>query len=119
MGLYVANERLGDLSVPLGLSTVADAIKRENPNAVVLMIDNEKLNSEECPYLPYLKPATSWSLSTTTKISVGDSTSASSVNETIRKLLEARRQELVGDFDDHLEDASIDWLTQSRLSTAL
>lgn len=38
LGLYVANERIGDLAVPLGLSKVADTIKRENPKAVVLMV---------------------------------------------------------------------------------
>jgi len=29
---------MGDLSVPLGLAKVADAIKKENSNAVVLMV---------------------------------------------------------------------------------
>ena len=38
LGLYVANERIGDSTVPLGLSKVADTIKKENPNAVVLMV---------------------------------------------------------------------------------
>lgn len=38
LGLYVANERIGDLTVPLGLGKVADTLKKENPNAVVLIV---------------------------------------------------------------------------------
>ncbi|GAA5949606.1 hypothetical protein JCM3765_002722 [Sporobolomyces pararoseus] len=114
MGMYVANERIGDLAVPLGLGKVADAIKQENSNAVVLLIDNEKLNSEESPYLPYLNSSSSWSLSPTAKLSLDD-TNPASLNSSIRKHLDAHHQDLVGDFDDHLEDASVDWLTQSSL----
>ncbi|GAA5988580.1 hypothetical protein JCM5350_004462 [Sporobolomyces pararoseus] len=118
MGLYIANERIGDLTVPLGLSKVADTIKKETSNAVVLLIDNEKLNSEESPYLPYLSSSSSWSHSPTVKLSL-DGTSPASLHASIRKHLEAHHQDLVGDFDDHLEDASIDWLTQSKLSSLI
>lgn len=38
LGLYVANERIGDLSVPLGLGKVADMIRQDNPDALVLMV---------------------------------------------------------------------------------
>lgn len=50
MGLYVANERIGDLAVPLGLSKVADTIKKETSNAVVLLVS-----------LSVLSLAVSWS----------------------------------------------------------
>lgn len=71
MGLYVANERLGDLAVPLGLGQAAESIRRENPSALVLVvsshlspsirvsgsdkrsfsqIDNDALNSDASPF---------------------------------------------------------------------
>lgn len=46
-------------------------------------------------------------------------TPSSALTDSIRHHLESDRQNLVGDFDDHLEDASIDWLTNSKLSSHL
>ncbi|GAA5922895.1 ER membrane protein complex subunit 8/9 family protein [Sporobolomyces koalae] len=114
LGLYVANERIGDLDVPLGLAKVADAIKKDQPQALVLMIDNEKLNSPELPFVPYLKTSSSWSASDSTKLSLSES--PASFAASIKSHLGSNQQNLVGDFDDHLEDVSIDWLSNSQLS---
>ncbi|GAA5870363.1 hypothetical protein JCM16303_001976 [Sporobolomyces ruberrimus] len=117
LGLYVANERIGDLSVPPGLGKVADMIRQDNPDALVLTIDNEKLNSEESPYLTYANSSSTWSRSRSTKLSLD--TESSQLNASIQKHLSSSHQNLVGDFDDHLEDGSVDWLTNSALARVL
>ncbi|GAA5908242.1 ER membrane protein complex subunit 8/9 family protein [Sporobolomyces salmoneus] len=119
LGLYIVNSRIGDMSVPLGLGKVADSIERENKNAVVLMIDNEKLNSDQLPFLLCSKHSSRsiWTHSPSASLNLDLDPSA--LNASIRNHLESNRQNLVGDFDDHLEDASIDWLTNSKLSEHL
>ncbi|GAA6058683.1 hypothetical protein JCM10212_003371 [Sporobolomyces blumeae] len=111
IGLYIANERLGDLDVPVGLGKAADAIQRQNEHALIVMIDNVRLNSTTSPFLPYLSSSSTWSHSTSTALSISDPSTLA----TAQSLIEAGRHELVGDFDDHLEDAPVDWLENAQL----
>ncbi|GAA5835369.1 hypothetical protein JCM3766R1_004768 [Sporobolomyces carnicolor] len=107
MGLYVANERLGDLAVPLGLGQAAESIRRENPSALVLVLNLADESTAK----------TTWTPSKMRQVQL--ETPSSALTDSIRHHLESDRQNLVGDFDDHLEDASIDWLTNSKLSSHL
>jgi len=61
---------------------------------------------------PYLHSSSSWSPSSSITLILSDPTSLSS----IRTHLKANRHNLIGDFDDHLEDASVEWLTNSQLA---
>lgn len=38
LGLYVANERLNDLAIPHGAQRIADALRKERPQAFVLVV---------------------------------------------------------------------------------
>ncbi|GAA6013242.1 hypothetical protein JCM11491_006326 [Sporobolomyces phaffii] len=117
LGVYVANERIGDLDVPLALGRVADSIKRNYQHALVLVIDNEKLNSNATPFIPHLNASSSWTPSPKTTLRL-EPEEPHAWSTAVRTALESNRQALVGDFDDHLEDRSVDWLTNSKLSAA-
>ncbi|BGP44868.1 hypothetical protein JCM10450v2_000683 [Rhodotorula kratochvilovae] len=117
LGLYVANSRLGDVSVPHGVQRAADAVRRERSEAVVLVIDNEKLASGEpalVPYLPTSKPPTTWTPSTLSaaKITLSDPSAPAKALAAVR----AGQHKLLGDFDAHLEDATVDWLRNARVA---
>ncbi|GAA6046944.1 hypothetical protein RTBOTA2_000532 [Rhodotorula toruloides] len=110
LGLYVANERLGDQAVPNGVQKMAEAIRKDRPEAVVLVVDNEKLVSNEpalIPYLPPKDPSASWQPTTlsSAQISLADSSAPTKALEQVRR----GRHKLLGDFDDHLEDADKDF----------
>ncbi|KAK4332360.1 Uncharacterized protein family UPF0172 [Rhodotorula toruloides] len=117
LGLYVANERLGDQAVPNGVQKMAEAIRRDRPEAIVLVVDNEKLASNEpalIPYLPPKSPSAAWQPTTlsSARISLADPSAPTKALEQVRQ----GRHKLLGDFDEHLEDVRVDWLRNAAVS---
>ncbi|KWU43628.1 UPF0172-domain-containing protein [Rhodotorula sp. JG-1b] len=115
LGLYVANERLNDQAIPHGAQKVADALRKQRPQAFVLVVDNEKLASPEPALIPYTCSKTgTWTATTlaSAKISPSDSSIPQKAFSAARK---GRYAEL-GDFDDHLSDSSVDWLRNPRVA---
>ncbi|GAA5984072.1 hypothetical protein JCM11641_005590 [Rhodosporidiobolus odoratus] len=116
LGLYVGNERLGDTSVPHGLGRAAEAIRKERPEALVLVIDNERLASGETALIPYLfdAAAASWRSFTlpAAQVSLADARSAVAALDQVK----AKRHVALGDLDEHLENAKVDWLRNAAVT---
>ncbi|SCV68264.1 BQ2448_385 [Microbotryum intermedium] len=116
VGLYLANSRLSDLSIPPTLQLVADKLRSRFSSAVVLVVDNERLDSTtQVPLLAYTYSASSKSyvpLPTSSSLTLSD---PSILSATLARV-EKGDSTLVGDFDDHLADPSVDWLTNSRVT---
>ncbi|GAA6047271.1 hypothetical protein JCM3770_001860 [Rhodotorula araucariae] len=119
LGLYVANARLGDTAVPHGVQRAADAVRRQRSEAIVLVVDNEKLASGEPALIPYLaasKPPTTWTASplSSARIALSDPSAPAKALAAIR----AGKHKLVGDYDAHLEDATVDWLRNAQITVS-
>ncbi|BGP21672.1 uncharacterized conserved protein encodedby sequence overlapping the COX4 gene [Rhodotorula toruloides] len=117
LGLYVANERLGDQAVPHSVQKMVESIRRDRPEAVVLVVDDEKLASSEpalIPYLPPKSPSASWQPTTlsSARISLADPSAPTKALEQVRQ----GRHKLLGDFDEHLEDVGVDWLRNAAVA---
>ncbi|GAA5864513.1 hypothetical protein JCM3774_005151 [Rhodotorula dairenensis] len=115
LGLYVANERLNDLAIPHGAQRIADALHKERPQAFVLVVDNAKLAAPEAALLPYTcSKSGTWSATTLSfaKISLVDS----SIPEKALAVARQGRYADLGDFDDYLSDASVDWLRNPQIA---
>ncbi|KAI5478442.1 hypothetical protein MNV49_005083 [Pseudohyphozyma bogoriensis] len=113
VGLYVANARLDDTSIPSSVISVADMIKKEFPLAVVLVVDNQKLASSESAFIPYLPLKDSWSPTTFTSplFTLADPSSPTKALAQVK----AGKHALLGDFDDHAEDVRVDWLSNAHV----
>jgi len=117
VGYYQACERLDDTSLaPVG-ERVAGRIKGTFENAVAFVIDNRKLGTSECALVPYIaSPSTSnWRQAPSdppafTPGSKFQLESKESPSEAAKYVQEQHLHEVFGDFDDHLEDVTIDWL---------
>ncbi|KAJ7928060.1 hypothetical protein B0H13DRAFT_2248502 [Mycena leptocephala] len=115
VGYYQACERIDDTALaPVG-ERVAGKLKDGFKNAVALVIDGEKLGSGEAALIPYISQGTTWRpySGETTAFSTGSIFQLTSPDLPRRAISLVREQALhqkFGDFDDHLEDVTIDWL---------
>ncbi|BGP12813.1 hypothetical protein JCM10213_008074 [Rhodosporidiobolus nylandii] len=116
LGLYVANERLAHTAVPRGLGKAAEVIRDKQPEALVLVVENEKLASGEPALIPHLFQSTSSSWKPATLSAANVTLSDSSAPSKALDQIKARRHHTLGDFDDHLSDASVDWLRNAGVS---
>ncbi|GAA5857194.1 hypothetical protein JCM8547_009363 [Rhodosporidiobolus lusitaniae] len=115
LGLYVANERLGDQSVPRGVGKAAEAIRAERPELVVLVVDNEKLSptSSEPALIPHTFVSSTWKPTTlsSANITLSDPSSPAKALEQVK----LNRHTFLGDFDEHLADVKVDWLRNASV----
>ncbi|KIK63986.1 hypothetical protein GYMLUDRAFT_221170 [Collybiopsis luxurians FD-317 M1] len=116
VGYYQACERLDDIALaPVG-EKVASKVKQGFEDAVSFVIDGEKIGSDEAALIPYIaqSSSSSWRPSTDPSLfTPGSRFSLSSPDLPSRAVTLVREQQLhrkFGDFDDHLEDVTIDWL---------
>ncbi|KAG2057895.1 Metallo-dependent hydrolase [Suillus hirtellus] len=120
VGYYQASERLDDTALaPVG-ERVAQKIRDQFNDAVAFVIDGDKLGTGDPALLPYLpQPSTSFwrpciaqsPAFTTGSIFLLDK--ADSPMRAISLVRDHHLHEKFGDFDDHLEDVTIDWLRNS------
>ncbi|GAA6001758.1 hypothetical protein JCM10207_002301 [Rhodosporidiobolus poonsookiae] len=114
LGLYVANERLGDTGVPRGVAQAASAIRKERPEALVLVVDNEKLDGSGPAVTPHFpSSSTAWTPSTLSDARLTLSDPA--IPTTALEHVKAGRHAALGDFDEHLEDPTVDWLRNAKV----
>ncbi|KDR82376.1 hypothetical protein GALMADRAFT_237654 [Galerina marginata CBS 339.88] len=117
VGYYQACERVDDTALaPVG-EKVASKIKAGFDDAVAFAIDNQKLGTSQSALVPYLasssmsgwRPAPSdppaFTPGSKFKLSLSDTPS-----EAAKYVQEQNLHFAFGDFDDHLEDVTIDWL---------
>ncbi|KIM35902.1 hypothetical protein M413DRAFT_449526 [Hebeloma cylindrosporum] len=118
VGYYQACERLDDTALaPVG-EKVAGKVKASFPDAVAFVIDNQKLGTMEGALIPYIAqtPTSNWrpvpptefqAFTPGSKFQFSD---PSTPVEAVRLVQEHNLHFAFGDFDDHLEDVTIDWL---------
>ncbi|KAJ7677476.1 hypothetical protein B0H17DRAFT_944892 [Mycena rosella] len=114
VGYYQACERVDDTALaPVG-ERVAGKLKDSFKDAIAFVIDGENLGSGEAALIPYISQGTSWRPSgEANAFSAGSAFQLSSPDLPRRALALVQAQgshQLFGDFDDHLEDVTIDWL---------
>ncbi|GAA6036916.1 hypothetical protein JCM8097_006352 [Rhodosporidiobolus ruineniae] len=114
LGLYVGNERLGDVSVPRSIGKAAEAIRKEKVEAVVLVVDNEKLDKPEAALIPHFfdAPSSSWKPAPSSTLALSDTSAPTKALEQIK----AKKHVALGDFDEHLEDPRVDWLRNAGVA---
>jgi len=117
VGYYQACENLDDRALaPVG-EKVASKIRDGFKDAVAFVIDGERLGSGEAALIPYLPLATSTSWrphsSDVPPFTAGSSFTlalSDSPTQAVALVRDEHRHQKFGDFDDHLEDVTIDWL---------
>ncbi|KAJ6508518.1 hypothetical protein C8R45DRAFT_967702 [Mycena sanguinolenta] len=115
VGYYQACERLSDTALaPVG-ERVAGKLKNGFKDAIALVIDGEKVGSGEPAMIPFISQGAGWRPYTAeaAAFTTGSLFQLSSPDIPRRAIALVRDQELhqkFGDFDDHLEDVTIDWL---------
>ncbi|KAK7457088.1 hypothetical protein VKT23_010389 [Stygiomarasmius scandens] len=115
VGYYQASERLDDTALaPVG-EKVAGKVKEGFSDAVAFVIDGERLGSGHPALIPYISQSSIWRpvAEASVPFSSGSSFQVSSADLPSRAaalVQEQHLQQKFGDFDDHLEDVTIDWL---------
>ncbi|KAI4520334.1 UPF0172-domain-containing protein [Schizophyllum commune Loenen D] len=118
VGYYQACERLDDTNLtPVG-EKVARRIRDSFANAAAFVIDGEQIGTGSAALIPYTfnTSTSSWtrnSSSTVAPFTEGSTYRLTSLDIPLRavKLVrQEQREKKFGDFDDHLEDVTIDWL---------
>ncbi|KAL4073081.1 hypothetical protein V8B97DRAFT_1869328 [Scleroderma yunnanense] len=120
VGYYQASERLDDTALaPVG-ERVAQQIRGQFSDAIAFVIDGDALGSGEValiPYLPQLGSATgAWRPHPFDPAAFTPGSQVTLVNtesplRAVALVKNDRLHHQFGDFDDHLEDVTIDWLT--------
>ncbi|KAF9064339.1 hypothetical protein BDP27DRAFT_1472164 [Rhodocollybia butyracea] len=108
VGYYQACESLDTALVPVG-EKVASKIKEGFGDAVALVIDGDKIGSpDHAALIPYVAqtPSSSWRPFDAGTVKPFTAGSSFSLTSPTFRLLHRK----FGDFDDHLEDVTIDWL---------
>ncbi|KAH7885262.1 hypothetical protein F5I97DRAFT_1937511 [Phlebopus sp. FC_14] len=123
VGYYQACERLDDTALaPVG-ERVAQRIKDQFSDAIAFVIDGDAIGSGEAALIPYLPQpgSSSWRLQVLdplaftpgSQVVLVNSDSPSSAVSLVR---DHYLHQKFGDFDDHLEDVTIDWLRNGACS---
>jgi len=82
--------------------------------SVLLAVSDPAQLARSQPHLPSSKPPASWQPSSlsSAKLSLADPASPTKTLAAVRE----GQHRLVGDFDAHLEDVTVDWLRNARIS---
>jgi hypothetical protein len=130
VGYYHAEPNGEPKLTPVG-QTILGSLVEKYDGAFALVVDSQKLGTGEPAIVPFASSgpkAKSWRPlapipSNGTEVSSSDASFRLTDTSSPRKALDSVRTEglhqFLGDFDDHLEDASIDWLTCSGVSNRL
>ncbi|PBK83966.1 UPF0172-domain-containing protein [Armillaria gallica] len=112
VGYYQASERIDDTALaPVG-EKIASKVKEGFGAAVAFVIDGNKLGTGDAALVPYVSQGSSWRCNPTDFApgSLFQLASADLPARAVKLVKERRLHQKFGDFDDHLEDVTIDWL---------
>ncbi|KAF8133807.1 Metallo-dependent hydrolase [Boletus edulis] len=120
VGYYQACERMDDTALaPVG-ERVAEQIRSQFDHAITFVIDGDALGSGEAALIPYLPQSglMAWRLQAFqppaftpgSRVTLANPESPSVAVALVR---DSHMHQKFGDFDDHLEDVTIDWLRNS------
>ncbi|KAK4054951.1 hypothetical protein OIV83_000875 [Microbotryomycetes sp. JL201] len=115
-GVYVCNELLEDIAPPATIVRLATAVAQQSPKQTTLLtaLDSKRLNSGTSALIAHSVSAlTTSSMKPLDASSIGlePESAASTAFERAR----TGQAKLLGDFDDHLEDATVDWLDNKAI----
>jgi len=117
VGYYQACERIDDTALaPVG-ERVAEQIRSQFSDAIAFVVDGDLLGSGEAALIPYLPQSglTTWRPQTFqppaftpgARVTLANPEAPSVAVSLVR---DTHMHQKFGDFDDHLEDVTIDWL---------
>ncbi|SJL09474.1 uncharacterized protein ARMOST_12852 [Armillaria ostoyae] len=112
VGYYQASERIDDTALaPVG-EKIASKVKEGFGAAVAFVIDGNKLGTGDAALVPYVSQGSSWRCNPADFApgSLFQLDSADLPARAVKLVKERRLHQKFGDFDDHLEDVTIDWL---------
>ncbi|KAL1689373.1 hypothetical protein GGG16DRAFT_57880 [Schizophyllum commune] len=114
VGYYQACERLDDKALtPVG-EKVARRIRDSFADAAAFVIDGEQIGTGSAALIPYTfnTSTSSWTRSSSsfTENSPYRLTTPDIPLRAVKLVRQEQREKKFGDFDDHLEDVTIDWL---------
>lgn len=111
VGYYQANACVSDSSPTPCALKIADKISEQCPNAVLLMIDGEKMfpDYRVPPIIMYERKDSRWALKDKHTIMLQQWEETCSV---AHQLFRSGDQKLLVDFDSHLDDITKDWTNQ-------
>ncbi|XP_057319180.1 ER membrane protein complex subunit 8/9 homolog [Microplitis mediator] len=107
-GYYLANELVNDMSTDKPAHRIADKIAENFNNALLVVIDNKELtfNMNSVPFKISQYADGKWKVKDKADIL---NESGDAVIETISILLKEERYQNLIDFDNHLDNISLDW----------
>ncbi|KAK0217114.1 hypothetical protein IW262DRAFT_1449534 [Armillaria fumosa] len=112
VGYYQASERIDDTALaPVG-EKIVSKVKEGFGAAIAFVIDGNKLGTGDVALVPYVSQGSSWRCNPADFApgSLFQLESAELPARAIKLVKERRLHQKFGDFDDHLEDVTIDWL---------
>ncbi|KAJ2959343.1 hypothetical protein NQZ79_g5131 [Umbelopsis isabellina] len=128
-GWYVANETTADKALNEHIIKTMETILKHNENAIVFLVDNENIDlhqNKDSALLyralivvvqPFVKSSISWQPSKSA-FTDGSDFELSNVDTyaKVRGLISNGQYKQIADFDAHLEDVSLDWLSNSGVN---
>ncbi|CAG8829852.1 3175_t:CDS:2 [Gigaspora margarita] len=119
-GYYHANERADENKLPPFGQKIASKIQDNFHNSIALVVQNTKLspNNPEIAIVPYIFKDNQWRPDN--KAFSGPPSSFTLENSDIPSITSQsifkRDFEVIYDFDEHLENVELDWLTNTKLA---
>lgn len=107
VGYYQANEHIDDKSPDLIAYKIAEKINESNSNSFLMMIDNQKMDAEckETALDLHVLVESKWKVGNDWELIGGDASLA-----IVSELITGKTYQSLVDFDNHLDDITLDWL---------
>ncbi|KAI9486397.1 MAG: hypothetical protein EXX96DRAFT_41594 [Benjaminiella poitrasii] len=120
IGWYHGNARLEDHVLPERAIKVAETIKKNNNDkAIIFLLDNKqisKLDQDKSAITPYINSDNQWKKIKEPFKNEEASFIENDVYSKVCGLFSSSAYNRIHDFDEHLEDVSLDWLNVSKMS---
>ncbi|KAG8224459.1 hypothetical protein J437_LFUL003182 [Ladona fulva] len=109
-GYYLANENLNDLSIDKPGHRVADKIAEFFPSACLVVVDNRRLSLDMKKSALIVSQFSDGKWKNKERSSISLEGPSGVLQETAATLLQHNNQDMIVDFDNHLDDVSLDWM---------
>ncbi|TPX48744.1 hypothetical protein SeMB42_g00319 [Synchytrium endobioticum] len=123
LGCYVANEGYADTSIPGAVAKLATRIHENlassGVGAILMAVDNSKLAPQDAKVAirPYTYQTSQWKPLPT---SSAEWNTASTFSEDLPTFIQTPAiYNMITDFDNHLDNVSLDWIRNSKLEDAI
>jgi len=115
VGYYQANESLKDNQPDIVALRISEKLAESNPNLIVVMVNNEQLNSNlECA--PFTLYSVTEGKLRTKEAKINLLPDEDGALSTVSALIQAKSYRHLNDFDNHLEDISLNYWVNPTLN---